>query len=292
MAKTAFWVINNKTLQRVDIDSITDSTRHNRFICDGKCEGSGELCGAPVSAVIRGPRHCFRISPGFRHKKDCPNDESETAVIRRHLDVTGNTTSVEELLSAFASRETHRGGGVGMARGGERGIDPERHDGEEDMADDRAIVREARNPRTLRELCALLSRCEPDDTYAGIRVADILIDHRSIENVRANGMKEGQIAVVLCRKVGAELREKLAPEVSGEAVVLVDAYAYPHKAKPTAFIIPCSLEARNKIIKENSKKNIIAIMGKWYQDPLNEGAYVCNRIEAGQVFRCDEGFFE
>ncbi|WP_458407293.1 hypothetical protein [Anaerotignum sp.] len=286
MAEKAFHVLKDGSIVEVLIGNVTDEIKHDIFLCSG-CEGA---CKAEVIPVREGPRPCFRIKRGQHHKSGCQNDESLAAQIRRVLDHTGHTTSIEELYELFdrpqvevVKKEKRKGTKENKVND---------QDDEEEFDDIRAIQRELKNPKNLRELCALFSKSSLDDIYAGMKIGDIFLDHRNIADIRKKGIPEGQLAIVLCAKISVERIKKLVPEVPDQAIVLGDAYSYADKEKQLLCIIPCTANAKRIIFNSDSKKKIIAVFGRWHQDPFNKSVYTCEPIKEGRVFCAEESFYE
>jgi len=237
--------------------------REDSFYCVGNND-NGVCCGVEVRPVIKdlegGKGNGFRVRPGFRHIDGCSADKSRTTKIIRHLDVTGNNTQLEKLLSKFNKGKVKRKKRippyvVPPTEGGENEMEP--------RDDDRPIQLEAKEPSNLMEMCALLSRCDTDAEYAGYKVGDVFIDRRSIGKVRESGITEGQIAVVLCSKMSIErineLNFELVKKAGGKyAVVLQDAYSYAQNEPPTFFIVPCTRSAKKKILKQHKRRNDVA----------------------------------
>lgn len=286
MAEKAFRVLKDGSTVEIEIGNVTDEIKHDMFLCNG-CEGT---CKAEVIPVRGGPRPCFRIKRGQHHKRGCKNDESLAAQIRRALDHTGNKTSMEELYELFNRPQVEAA--KKEKRKGPKENKVNDQDEDKEFDDIKTIRRELRNPKNLRELCALFSKSNLDDRYAGRNIGDIFIDHRNIADIRKNGIPEGQLAIVLCAKISVERIKKLIPEVPKHAIVLGDAYSYVDKDKQLIFIIPCTANAKRIIFNPDSKKNIIAVFGRWHQDPFNKNVYTCEFIKEGKVFCAEESFYE
>lgn len=270
------------------------------------CSGLHGTCGAQVEPFQTEHGIFFRIQHNQKHKYGCECDDTDAAKIVRNLDHVGRDVSPEDLFQKF-SRPKHEEGSEGKERskGTSKGAD-EKPDIDKDFEDDMLIRRESRDPRNLKELCALLSKKDPEDTYAGVRVSDMFIGHRNIAEIRRNGIPEGRPIIILLRPVSRNRLDSLNLKVPDQAIVLGDAYSYVDHDEQLICIIQGTWAARKKIFGINDKKKeerkegnttkkrkkIIAIFGIWTKDPSNEGVYICEPINDGQVFSVEENFYD
>lgn len=288
MAITALRLLPDGTTEKVRIEEIVEANRYDDYICDGQNPRTGQPCRAAVFPVMREGAPYFRVN--VRHICGCSNDESEAATIRRHLDVTGRTTTIADLMAACgrAEREGNE------RRLSHRDVEPvtgNETDHVDDDDNDRRIIREARNPKNLKEICALLIKSNLNDIYTQVPVGDLIVDHRNVNEYRQNGLRDGQMAVVLCSRIGRKRIDALVPERVNEDVIVGDAYAYEDRATPLLLFIDGSKAAYRKIF-DSPKGNIIAIFAKWHSHPDAPNAYVCDHINAGQVFVAARSFFD
>lgn len=288
MSETALRLNADGTTERVHITEVTDRNRYDKYICDGKNPWTGELCKAEMIPVIKGEKPCFRVK--FKHICNCPNDESEAAVIKRHLDVTGRSTTIANLLDVFGKSTPAKECSASRTRATKSS--GEKTTGEkEEIEDEREHKREARDPRNLKELCALLVKTDLQDPYAGVPVRDTIVDHRDVDEYREGGLSDGQMTVVLCKRTSKDRLNKLFPLRNPRDVVLCDAYAYDDRADPLLFVINGSRPAMQKIFKA-PRDHIIAVFSRWHSHPTNPHVYICEPIEIGQFFSANASFFE
>ena len=270
------------------------------------CSGLYGTCGAKVEPFQTEHGIFFRIQHDQKHKYGCECDESDAAKIVRNLDHVGRTITPVDLFEKFSRpKPEEESEGKNRGKGTSKGPD-EKPDIDKDSEDDMPIRRESRDPRNLKEVCALLSKKESDDIYAGVRVGDMFIGHRNIAEIRRNGIPEGRPIIILLRPVSRKRLDFLNLKVPDDAIVLGDAYSYVDCEEQLTCIIPGTLAARKKILGINDKKKeergegntakkkkkIIAIFGIWTKDPLNEGVYICEPINVGQVFSVEENFYD
>lgn len=289
MSKTALRVSPDGTKEMVKIEEINQTNRCDHFICGGKNPHTGQLCEVEVTPVLRKDAPHFRgIMP---HIPGCPNDESEAATIIQHLDVTGRTTTIDALLT-ICGRGEHEGN-KGEPR--HRDTKPVSGGETEDVEDEvhaRRILRKARNPKNLKELCALLVKSDLNALYANIPIGDIIVDHRNVHEYRQKGLRDGQMAVILCSRIKTKYIDKLVPEDRKyKGVILRDAYSYEDREYPLLLFIDGSNAVKSKIFGA-PKGNIIAIFGRWHPiSPDTPNVCVCDHIYDGQVFVATKDFF-
>lgn len=286
MATEALRISDDGPNKIVNINSIDKEDRNATYICCGMVRG--KLCRAKMIPVF-GETPYFRSAPDSKHIYACPHDESKRAVIRRHLDVTGSKTTVEELLSDFDKGETQvrkkqasQGAGTKTSEKGEA-----KQAKEEPMR----IIREARNPRNLKELCELLVNTEPDELYANTPVRRIIVDRRTIKDYRADGLSDGQTAVVLCSRIKSESLDRYFPDRDPQELVLRDAFSFESQKKPMLFAFRTSLAVKNMIFSA-PKEHIIAIFAQWHPHPKNPCTYICDHVQPGHVFLAEKDFFD
>ena len=286
MATEALRILADGTTEKININDIGKEDRDVTYICSGKT--NGKLCGIKMIPVF-GETPYFRSAPDCRHICDCPFDESETAVIKRHLDVTGSKTTIETLLSAFSKGEKQaRKKQVSQGTGAKTAEkDAEKQEKEES----RRIIREARDPRNLKELCALLTKTDLDEPYAGIPVRDSIVDHRTVKAYREHGLSDEQMAVVLCGRISKDRLDKCFPGRAPQAIVLRDAFSFEDKAAPLLFELRTGSAVKQKIFAAPSD-HIIAVFAQWHPHPTNPRTYFCDQIQVGQVFAANKDFFD
>lgn len=302
MTKTAIHVLEDGSEEEIKIEDVTDAMAHDTYLCNG-CGGT---CRVEMYAVRNGKEPHFHTKRNQHHASGCDNDHSIAAQIVRNLDHTGKDITAEDLFEKISKTKSEEGGS-GKKRGtGPKDDDVDGFDSDEDFDDDRPINRKSRNPANLKEVCALLSRKDIDDTYAGVLVRDMFVDHRNIREIRKDGLPEEKPVIILLGQISLKRINSLGLIVPDYAIVLGDAYSYADRDEQLICIIKCTMAARKKIFgikdkkkeetkkKDNTKKEkkIIAIYGKWKKDPLNPGAYICEKIDVNQVFLAEEKFYE
>lgn len=289
MSKTALRVLPDGTKEMVNIEEIDQMNRFDHFICGGENPHTRQICEVEVTPVLR------RDAPHFRaikaHIPGCLNDESEAATIIQHLDITGRTTTIEALLT-ICGRGEHEGN-KGEPR--HRDAKPASGGETEDVEDEvhaRRILRKARNPRNLKELCALLVKSDLNDLYTNVPIGDIIVDHRNVHEYRQKGLLDGQMAVILCSRIGIKYINKLVPtDRKNKGVILGDAYSYEDREDPLLLFIDGSKAVNSKIFGA-PRGNIIAIFGRWHPiSPDTPNVCVCDHIYEGQVFVATKDFF-
>jgi len=289
MAKEALRVLLDGTTENVSGTAINEGNKKDKYICCGRHRSTNQLCGAHMIAYKRGEDdYYFRVAPDDHHMIDCPCDESEAAIIIKHMDVTGSNTSPEELYSDFDQERQE-----GRKERNERKVYGKSREGgdkeKEETDTDRPIKRAAKKPSNLKEFCAVLAKSNLDDTYSGIPIMELIVDHRNISTYRKEGFRDGQVAVVLCAKIGMDRINKVLPDREPNTVVLGDAYSYVDRAEQLLFVINGSYRAKQKIFGAK-KQDIIAIFGRWYQ--VSPNVYACDPIKEGHVFVTRSSFFE
>lgn len=290
MAEKAFHVLKDRSEEEIEISMVTDEIVYDQFLCSG-CNGT---CRAEVYPVRNGLKPHFHTRKNQHHQPNCSNDHSIAALIARSLDRTGSTTSIEELFDLFSREESetesneHKSGERKERR--ERGNNAK--NGEE-IDDDRPILHEARNPRNLKEVCALFSKSFPDDIYAGLRIGDIFIDHRNIADIRKEGVPGEKPVILLLSKISNPRREALNLKVPDDAIVLGDAYSYVDRDQQLFCVVRYkSKKIRSKILA-SKPGTIIAVFAKWKKNSSDkEGVYICDPIAKGQFFCAEEEFYE
>lgn len=287
MTETAIHVLKDGSEEEIKIEKVTDEIAHDTYLCNG-CGGN---CRVKMYPVRNGREPHFHTKRNQHHKLGCLNDHSIAAQIVHNLDRTGRTTSMEDLFDRFSRVRTEAENdeqGRRMVR--ERGNN-ERDDQEVD--DDRPILREPRDPRSLRELCALFTKSDLDCIYAGLRIGDNYIDRRNIGEVRSNGIPEGKLAIVLLAKISKARIDSFGLEVPVGAIVLGDAYYYEDRAKQLICIVPCASERVREGILRSTTGSIIAVFTRWRKYSSDkDGIYICDPINEGQFFCAEENFYE
>jgi len=290
MTETAIHVLEDGSEEETKIEDVTDAMAHDTYLCNG-CGGT---CRVEMYAVRNGKEPHFHTKRNQHHASGCDNDHSIAAQIVRSLDHTGSTTSMEELLDKFIRAhlededEEH-----GKGDKGKKGKGDGKPKGAGDDGEDKTILREPRNPRNIRELCALFSKKYLDDTYAGLRIGDIFFDHRNIASARKEGLPDDKLVIVLLAKISNKRREDLKLNVPEGAIVLGDAYSYVDKDKQLFFIIPCASGHVRKSILSTKSSSIISVFCKWRKFSADkENVYICDPINEGQFFCAEENFYE
>jgi len=290
MTETAIHVLEDGSEEETKIEDVTDAMAHDTYLCNG-CGGT---CRVEMYAVSNGKEPHFHTKRNQHHAFGCDNDHSIAAQIVRSLDHTGSTTSMEELLDKFIRAhlededEEH-----GKGDKGKKGKGDGKPKGAGDDGEDKTILREPRNPRNIRELCALFSKKYLDDTYAGLRIGDIFFDHRNIASARKEGLPDDKLVIVLLAKISNKRREDLKLNVPEGAIVLGDAYSYVDKEKQLFFIIPCASASVRKSILSARSSSIISVFCKWRKFSADkENVYICDPINEGQFFCAEENFYE
>lgn len=290
MTEKAIHVLKDGSEEEIKIEEVTDKIVHDTFLCNG-CGGT---CRVKMYPVRNGKEPHFHTKRNQHHEPGCSNDHSIAAQIVRSLDHTGSATSMEELFDKFTKvkrdDENDEHGKREKKEKGERGSKAKGVDGGDE---NKIILREPRDPRNIRELCALFSKKYLDDTYAGLRIGDIFFDHRNIVSARKDGLPDDRLVIVLLAKISNKRIEELKIEVPEGAIVLGDAYSYVDKDKQLFFIIPCASTSIRRKILSTSPNNIISIISKWRKVSHDkETVYTCDPIAEGQVFCAAENFYE
>jgi len=306
MADIALYRLDDGSFKKVDGSMGISWLRKEAAKGNLSCSGLDETCGVKVEPFQTTNAIFFRAKRGQKHKLGCECDDTDAGKIVYNLDHVGRDITPEDLFEKFSKSKPEEENESKKTNKGTKIICINYSDDDKDFEDERAIKRETRDPRNLRELCALLSKKEPDDMYAGICVGDMFVDHRNIAEIRRNGIPEGKPVVILLSQISRKKIDSLKMTVPEQAIVLGDAYAYADNDKQLICIVQGSLAARRKIFgiddkkkKESDKRNtakkvkkIIAIYGIWTKDPSNEGVFICEPINVGQVFCAEEKFYE
>jgi len=287
MTETAIHVLESGLEEEVKIENVTDKIVHDTFLCNG-CGGT---CRAEMYPVRNGKEPHFHTKRYQHHKPGCLNDHSIAAKVVCNLDRTGNTTSMDELFEKFTrvrpETENNEHGDREDRQSGKR------EEGDKEGDDERPIIREPREPRNLRELCALFSKSYLDDIYAGMHIGDIFFDHRNIASARKDGLPDDRLIIVLLSKISNKRRESLKLEVPEGAIVLGDAYSYVDRSKQLFFIIPCASASIRKRILSTRTSSITSVLCKWRKFSSDkENVYICDPINEGQFFCAEENFYE
>lgn len=306
MADIALYRLDDGSFKKVDGSMGISWLRKEAAKGNLSCSGLDETCGVKVEPFQTTNAIFFRAKRGQKHKLGCECDDTDAGKIIYNLDHVGRDITPEDLFEKFSKSKPEEENESKKMNKGTKIICINYSDEDKDFEDDRAIKRETRDPRNLRELCALLSKKEPDDMYAGICVGDMFIDHRNIAEIRRSGISEGKPIIMLLSQISLKRIDSLGLKVPNQAIVLGDAYSYEDHDEQLICIIPCTMAARKKIFgisdkkKDEGKKKVytkggkkvIAIYGKWRKDTSNEGAYICDVIDIGQVFCSDKKFYE
>ena len=204
MADRGFEVLEDGRMIEVEAKDLSEDDKGKSFLC---CDNPrGVPCLAKLTLVVRaGGKKFFaaRGQPG--HKPFCQFNKSTEYRRLAHIDPTGAGDKPDTILDRF-NHENFKTHGVRHTSGDRT---KEKNDpGEDYEEENRIIQRVPGRPNSLKELVLMLLSLSEEDYYAGVRVRDFLLDHRSIRGFRKNGLDEGQVAIAICAKTtqGRELR--------------------------------------------------------------------------------------
>lgn len=273
-------------------ETISEKEEYYPMRCCGKNK-KGDLCHAPM-----GPVHLTKPCPHitFRQKNNervhilnCEYDERRESEISTHLDYRALGSTSEDIWKSMRKKQKRNNvkGKKPVDPDGGSGGDGETTGGAEPAP--RPIRRKSVLPTSPEALTALLLDLPIDAPYANTYVRDLIIDRRTVDSYRANGIPQDKYVLVLAKRLASTNRTFSAKK--GE-IVLVDCnYDASSNAMPKSCIqFRMSLygkvkEDMFKYLKLKGDNTYITIFCKWEKDSENKNTYFAKNIDADHIGR-------
>lgn len=253
----------------------------------------GKPCHAPMVPVHLSKPHphiAFRQKNGEKvHILNCDYDERREAETSTHLDYRALGRTSEDIWKGMC-KKPKRNNGKGkksVEPDGGSGGDEETSGGAEPTP--RPIQRKSAVPTSPEALVALLLELPIDKPYANTYVRDLIMDQRTIERFRSEGIPENAYVLVLAKRL---VVEKRAPTANTYKFVFADCMYDATKDEKAHDCIQFGLnlfgEARDemfKFLKLKGDNTYIVIFSRWKRDPANANTYFALDTDVDHIGR-------
>ena len=253
----------------------------------------GKPCHAPMVPVHLTKPHphiAFRQKNGEKvHILNCDYDERREAETSTHLDYRALGSTSEDIWKGMCKKPKRNNG---------KGKKPVEPDGGSGGAEEtsggaeptpRPIQRKSALPTSPEALAALLLELPIDKPYANTYVRDLIMDQRTIERFRSEGIPENAYVLVLAKRLAVENRTFTANRYE---FVLVDCmYDAAKEAKPydcMQYRLNLFGEARDemfKFLRLKGDNTYIVIFSRWGRDPGNANTYIALDADVDHIGR-------
>lgn len=248
--------------------------------CCGKNK-KGMPCHTPMIPVHRNYpyKHIeFRqLNDEVVHILGCPHDKRRDFEISSHLDYRALGDKTEDIWRAMMKNPTNPGNGKGKQTAQKDGdIDGFKTGGDRDSKS-RRIVKKTKLPSSPEVFAEVLLSLDINAPYANTYVRNLIIDQRTVDQYRAEGIPEDKYLLVLAKKLTMKNRTFSANK--GEIVLVDCKYDFAKEADPIGcmqFRLSLHGKAREHMfeyLKLKGNNSYIVIFSRWKRDPENENTY-------------------
>lgn len=252
----------------------------------------GKPCNAPMVPERRTtpyPHIHFRQKNGEKvHILGCVHDERRKKVTVSHLNRRAINREPIDLWKAMKTNKNNKGkkknGGGSM--GGPDGGGEEIGGAEPNQ---RPIQRKATLPKSPETLAEILLDLPIDAEFANTRVGALIVDHRTVDCFRCEGIPDDAYVLVLSKRLAQSNRTFVANKYE---FVLVDCkYDASKEAEPhdcIQFRLNLFGEARDdmfKYLKLKGDNTYIVIFSRWEKDPDNTNTYFAIDADVDHIGR-------
>ena len=249
----------------------------------------GQPCHAPMVAERHMNRVHFRQKNGEKvHILGCVHDERRKKETITHLDRRAyghEPIDVWKAMKTEKKRRAPQNGGDDTGGGSIGGVDVP--GGSE--PNPRLIQRRETLPKSPVMLAEVLLELSIDADFANTRVGDLIVDHRTINDFRRDGIPDGAFVLVLAKRLAVSNRTFVAPK---DEFVLVDCmYDASKEAIPynyMQFRLNLTGDARDsmfKYLKLKGHNTFIVIFSRWKKDPDNMNTYIARDVDDDHIGR-------
>ena len=248
----------------------------------------GQYCRAPMVSECHTNQIRFRQKNGEKvHILGCIYDERRKKETVTHLDRRALNRKPEDLWKAMEKNKKNKGKGKGRGGPLQGPEDGEEHGGAE--PNPRPIQRRETLPKSPELLAEVLMDLPIDAEFANTRVGNLIVDQRTVERFRREGISEDAYVLVLAKRLAQSNRTFVANKYE---FVLVDCmYDAAKEAKPhdcIQFRLNLFGEARDnmfKYLKLKGDNTYIVIFSRWKRDPDNENTYFAIDADVDHIGR-------
>lgn len=253
---------------------------------------NGQSCHAPMVPVHHQkpyPHISFRQKNGENvHILGCKYDERREKETITYPDYRACDRVPVDLWKAMEKNKKVKGKGKGRGgpTEGPNGGDEE-PGGIEPSA--RPIQRRATLPKSPESLAEILMDLPIDAEFANTSVGDLIVDQRTVDRLRYEGIPDDAYVLVLTNKLALANRTFVANK--GEIVLVDCKYDASIEAAPIGciqFRLPVHGEAKTRMfdyLKLKGDNTYIVIFSRWKRDPDNANTYIAIDADVDHIGR-------
>ena len=250
----------------------------------------GKPCHTPMVSARRTkpyPHIIFRQKNSESiHILGCEYDKRRKSETVSHTDSRASDSTVEDIWKGM-SKITRHDRGKGKMRGslGEESGEGGASGGAE--PNPRPVRRKSRRPTTPESLTRLLMDLSVDNPYANTHVRDLIVDHRTVDSFRANGIPQNTYVLVLAKRL-APANRTFTPN-DGEIILVDCKYNASREAVPNGcmqFRLRLSGKAKAdmyKYLMHKEDNTYIIIFCCWKKDHDNANTYIAMDVDEDHI---------
>lgn len=261
-------------------DNISEEELDYPMRCPGK-NRKGSVCHCPMSPVRKNLPY-KHIE--FRQARDeivhifgCEYDKRRDKQIISCLNYRAVNEMPQDIWKAMSKKHNPKGKNKGkpVDPNGEGGGNVE---GGRQDPEAKPILRKSKLPGSPEALAGVLLSLNVDDLYANTYVRDLILDERTVERFRRDGISNDTYVLVFAKKLARENRTFTANDF--EFVVADCLYDASKEAEPyNCMQFRLSLcgkawKTMHKYCKLKDKNTYIVIFSRWTVDPDNKNVYI------------------